>query len=80
MSRVGASYIIRRLLVFLFVIWATASVNFLVPRLAPGDPIAATLARMSMGGDRMEGGAEIIEQYREADRAETAAASQGGEA
>jgi peptide/nickel transport system permease protein len=52
-------------LVFLFVIWATASLNFLVPRLAPGDPMAATLARLSMSGDRMEGGGEIIEQYRE---------------
>jgi len=64
MTRIGASYFVRRLLVFLFVIWAAASLNFLVPRLAPGDPMAATLARMSMSGDRMEGGAEIIESYR----------------
>jgi len=65
MSRIGTSYVVRRLLVFFFVIWATASVNFLVPRLAPGDPMAATLARLSMGSDRVEDGAEIIEQYRE---------------
>jgi len=65
MARLGISYVIRRLLIFMFVIWAAASLNFLVPRLAPGDPMAATLARMSMTGERIEGGAELVERYRE---------------
>jgi peptide/nickel transport system permease protein len=58
-------YIIRRLLVFLVIVWAAASLNFLIPRLAPGDPIGAMLSRMSLQGMKVENSAEMIAAYRE---------------
>lgn len=59
-----AAYLARRLLVFLLIIWVAASINFIIPRLAPGDPIAAMVGRMSQQGASVEGSAQIIESYR----------------
>jgi len=64
--RVPLSYILRRLVMFFFVIWATASLNFLLPRLAPGDPISAMIARMSRQGVSTQGSDQIIAYYLEA--------------
>ncbi len=64
--RVPLNYVLRRLLMFLFIIWATASLNFLLPRLAPGDPISAMVARMSRQGVSTEGSDQIINYYLEA--------------
>jgi peptide/nickel transport system permease protein len=60
------SYILRRLLIFLIVVWVAASLNFLVLRLSPGDPVAAMLTRMSQQGASVAGSSEIIDRYREA--------------
>lgn len=57
-------YLARRLVVFLVTIWVAASLNFLILRLAPGDPIAAMLAQMSRQGGSVAGSAEIIAAYR----------------
>ena len=46
--RLPASYIAKRFLSFVVVVWVAASVNFIVPRLAPGDPIGAMVARMEL--------------------------------
>jgi peptide/nickel transport system permease protein len=50
---------------FVFIVWATASLNFLLPRLAPGDPIAGVVGRMSQKGASTEGSARLIAHYRE---------------
>src|SRR5262249_53039590 len=39
-------HLIRRLSFYLIALWASATLNFLIPRLSPGDPAAALLARM----------------------------------
>jgi peptide/nickel transport system permease protein len=39
-------HLIQRLLLYLVALWASATLNFLIPRLAPGDPAEALLARM----------------------------------
>jgi peptide/nickel transport system permease protein len=38
--------LIRRLEFFVVTFWAAVSINFLLPRLMPGDPVAAMMARM----------------------------------
>jgi len=58
------SYLVRRLLVFFLIVWVAASINFIIPRLAPGDPVAAMVGRMSQQGASVEGSAQIIENYR----------------
>lgn len=58
-------YLARRLLTFLLIVWVAATLNFIIPRLAPGDPVAAMLGRMAQQGASVEGSAQIIERYRE---------------
>jgi len=43
-------YIVRRLGVFVIILWLAASVNFALPRLAPVNPIREMLVRASRGG------------------------------
>lgn len=59
-----ATYLVRRIVVFLLIVWVAASLNFLVPRLAPGDPIGAMLTRMAQQGASVAGSADIIDRYR----------------
>lgn len=56
----------RRLGLFLVVIWAAASFNFIVPRLAPGrDPIQQRLGQMAaQGGYQQQGIDEMVKAYQ----------------
>jgi peptide/nickel transport system permease protein len=57
-------YVVRRLALFVLIVWITATINFLVPRLAPGDPMGAVLGRMESQGQKIDNAGEIIAQYR----------------
>lgn len=57
-------YVIRRFGVFLLIVWVTATINFFVPRLAPGDPIQAVLGRLEAQGAKIENSAVLIAEYR----------------
>jgi peptide/nickel transport system permease protein len=39
-------HLIQRIVLYAVALWASATVNFLIPRLSPGDPAEALLARM----------------------------------
>lgn len=65
MGRIPRKYLIRRLGIFLLTIWAAATIIWIIPRLAPTDPIAAMVAGMSSAGGFVEGSEEIIEGWRE---------------
>jgi peptide/nickel transport system permease protein len=43
-------YVIRRLSVYLLAIWAAVTVNFFLPRLAPGNPAEAVFYRLAQSG------------------------------
>lgn len=43
-------YVVRRLGVFVLVIWAAATVNFAIPRLSPADPIREALLKVTTMG------------------------------
>ena len=58
-------YLINRLLMFFIVILVAVTINFFVPRMAPGDPISAVLSKMESQGMRIVGGDKIVEAYRE---------------
>lgn len=58
------SYLARRVPVFIAIVWAAATLNFVIPRLAPGDPVGAILAQMSRQGGSVAGSADIIASYR----------------
>lgn len=43
-------HIIRRILFYIFAVWVAITLDFFIPRLAPGDPVAALMGKMSMKG------------------------------
>ena len=47
MGGISLNYLVRRLLVFFLTLWVAATLIFIIPRLAPGDPISAMVARLS---------------------------------
>lgn len=58
------SYVARRLAMFCAVVLAAITINFIVPRLAPGDPTAAVLEQLMARGQQVEGAQDIMASYR----------------
>lgn len=65
MRGLTVGYVLHRLWMFVFTIWASATLMFFIPRLAPGDPVSAMVTRMSRQSGRVEGGAQLIAAWRE---------------
>ena len=65
MGGLSLNYLVRRLLVFFLTLWVAATLIFIIPRLAPGDPIAAMVARLSYQAGFVEGADKIIEGWKE---------------
>src|SRR5438876_1144213 len=58
------TYVLQRVGMFLVTVWLGTTLIFIIPRLAPGDPVAAMISRMSAQAGRIENSAEIIESWR----------------
>jgi peptide/nickel transport system permease protein len=58
-------YLLQRVGVFLLIVWITATLNFVLPRIGPGDPIEAALTRMARVGHYVEGREGLVEHYRQ---------------
>lgn len=59
-------YVLRRLGVFLIIIWVAATVNFLIPRLAPANPIREKLLQaVSFGGAGKTDMERVVATYEE---------------
>ncbi len=58
------AYLIRRLAMFALTIWLGLTLMFLIPRMAPGDPIAAMVARISSQAGRVENSEQMIQAWR----------------
>jgi peptide/nickel transport system permease protein len=61
---VSNGYVVRRVGLFLLVVWVAASLNFAILRAAPGDPVAGMLARMAQQGANVAGSEAVIASYR----------------
>lgn len=60
--RVG--YLMRRLGVFLLIIWMAASINFFIPRLSPANPIRERLLQaISQGGAQVGTMEDVVKSY-----------------
>lgn len=64
MGGLTKEYVIRRLGMFFLTIWLGTTLIFIIPRLAPGDPIAAMVSRMTAQSGYVENSAQIIESWR----------------
>lgn len=65
MGGITIGYFLRRLAIFFLTVWIAATLIWLIPRLAPGDPITAMVGRMIQQGGSVENSAAIIEGWRE---------------
>lgn len=65
MGSLSFGYIFKRFGMFLLTVWLGTSVIFLVPRLAPGDPVQAMIGRMLTEGTNVENAQDMVESYRE---------------
>ncbi len=64
MGGLTKGYVIRRIGMFFITVWLGATLIFIIPRLAPGDPVAAMVTRMSTVAGRVENSAEMIAAWR----------------
>lgn len=58
-------YFLNKLLWFLVTLVAAFILNFILPRLMPGDPVAAIVSRLAQGMSNTTGVQAIYEQYTE---------------
>ena len=64
MRGLSRTYVIRRLGMYVLTVWLGSTIIFIIPRLVPGDPVAAMVSRMSQSAGRVENSAEIINAWR----------------
>lgn len=58
-------HVLKRFGLFLFVVWGAATLNFFLPRMAPGDPVRERLFQMSTtGGFTQAGVEEMVAEYQ----------------
>jgi peptide/nickel transport system permease protein len=55
-------WLVRRCVFYLFALWVAVTLNFLLPRLMPGDPAGGMLARLS--SSQIQSNPGIIDTYR----------------
>ncbi len=65
MRGITFSYFIQRLGIFFLTIWLAATIIWLIPHLAPGDPAEAIVARMSSQSGSVENADKIIAGFKE---------------
>ena len=65
MRGITLGYFLRRIGIFFLTIWIAGSVIWLIPHLAPGDPVAAMIGRMTSQGGFVENSAQIIAGWKE---------------
>jgi peptide/nickel transport system permease protein len=61
---VSLEYVVRRLILFVVIIWVAATLNFFLPRLSGTDPIRARLLEQAASGGYVQAGMEdMVEEY-----------------
>jgi peptide/nickel transport system permease protein len=59
------TFVLKRLGLFILVLWGAATLNFFLPRFAPGDPVRDRLYQMSIQGGYLQAGIEeMVKEYQ----------------
>jgi len=64
MRGITKGYVIKRFAMLVITVWLGLTLMFIIPRLAPGDPIAAMVSRLSSQAGRVEQSQQMIEAWR----------------
>lgn len=59
-------YLVKRIFLFVVIVWAAASLNFFLPRIGGGDPIRSKLLQQAAaGGAAQQGMEQMVEVYQQ---------------
>jgi len=64
MKGLTKEYVLKRLGMFLLTVWLGATIIFIIPRLAPGDPVEGMIGQMAITGAHIENSEEMIAAWR----------------
>ena len=64
MGGLTPKYVLRRLGMWVLTIWLGATIIFIIPRLAPGDPVSSMVSRMLNQAGYVENAGQMIEAWR----------------
>ncbi len=64
MGGLTPKYVLRRLGMWILTIWLGATIIFIIPRLAPGDPVSSMVSRMLNQAGYVENAGQMIEAWR----------------
>lgn len=65
MKGLTKEYVLRRFGMFVLTVWLGATIIFIIPRLAPGDPVEGMIGQMAITGAHIENSEEMIAAWRE---------------
>ena len=57
-------YLVRRLGLYIFTIWLSASIIFFIPRMVPGDPISAMVGRLTQQEGFVANSAQLVNAWK----------------
>ena len=64
MRGLTGKYVLQRFLMYLLTIWLGGTLVFIIPRLAPGDPVTAMVTRLMMKEGYVENADKMIEAWK----------------
>lgn len=64
MGGITWNYVLKRVGMWFLTVWLGTTIIFLIPRLAPGDPVAGVISRMTAQSGYVENSAEIINAWQ----------------
>ena len=64
MNRIPITYLLQRVGMFFLTVWLGSTLIFLIPRLAPGDPVSAMVSRLSAQAGRVANSDQMIQAWR----------------
>jgi peptide/nickel transport system permease protein len=64
MGGLTKAYVLKRIGMFVLTVWLGTTIIFVIPRLAPGDPVEGMIGQMAVTGGNIENSAEMIAAWR----------------
>jgi peptide/nickel transport system permease protein len=65
MGGLTKAYVLKRIGMFFLTVWLGTTIIFIIPRLAPGDPVEGMIGQMGITGANIENSDELIAAWRE---------------
>ena len=65
MGGLTKAYVLKRIGMFFLTVWLGSTIIFIIPRLAPGDPVEGMIGQMGITGANIANSAELIEAWRQ---------------